>query len=222
MRRNVDVAKPKPPPTATDDEVRVLLRRHQCPVPFHAVRTRFLGNIATPAMEAAPMETVSALWGGELPAFDTLDAANELIGALVMGLWNRLSRHQERSAPFRLTRVDVSVTREGLAELALMRQEELDGFTEGLFGAHESLDFPERAHKALGVLAEIRAMLEGVREVASTPSKPATPADITATLGHLREFTRIAEHEMHELVLSCTRARRQMLRMMPATKPVLH
>ncbi len=103
-----------------------------------------------------------------------------------------------------------------------MRQEELDGFIEGLFGVHESLDFPERAHKALGVLAEIRAMLEGVREVASNPSKPATPADIAATLGHLREFTRIAEHEMHELVLSCTRARRQMLRMMPATKPVLH
>ena len=168
------------------------------------------------------METVSALWGGELPAFDTLDAANELIGALVMGLWNRLSRHQERSAPFRLTRVDVSVTREGLAVLALMRQEELDGFIEGLFGAHESLDFPERAHKALGVLAEIRAMLDGVREVASNPSKPATSADIAATLGHLREFTRIAEHEMHELVLSCTRARRQMLRMMPAKKPVLH
>ena len=222
MRRNVDVAKPKPPPTATDDEVRVLLRRYHCPVPFHAVRTRFLGNIATPAMQAAPMETVSALWGGELPAFDTLDAANELIGALVMGLWNRLSRHQERSAPFRLTRVDVAVTREGLAELALMRQEELDGFIEGLFGAHESLDFPERAHKALGVLAEIRAMLEGVREVASNPSKPATPADIAATLGHLREFTRIAEHEMHELVLSCTRARRQILQMMPPTKPVLH
>jgi hypothetical protein len=222
MRRNVDVAKPKPPPTATDDEVRALLRRYQCPVPFHAVRTRFLGNIATPAMQVAPMETVSALWGGELPAFDTLDAANELIGALVMGLWNRLSRHQERSAPFRLTRIDVSVTREGLAELALMRQEELDGFIEGLFGANKTLDFPERAHKALSVLAEIRAMLEGVRDVASNPSKPATPADIAGTLGHLREFTRIAEHEMHELVLSCTRARRQMLQMMPATKPVLH
>jgi hypothetical protein len=173
-------------------------------------------------MQAAPMETVAALWGGELPAFGTLDAANELIGALVMGLWNRLSRHQERSAPFRLTRVDVSVTREGLAELALMRQEELDGFIEGLFGANKTLDFPERAHKALGVLAEVRAMLEGVREVASNPSKPATPADIAVTLGHLREFTRIAEHEMHELVLSCTRARRQILRMMPATKPVLH
>jgi hypothetical protein len=38
-----------------------------------------------------------------------------------------------------------------------MRQEELDGFIEGLFGANKTLDFPERAHKALGVLGEIRA-----------------------------------------------------------------
>jgi hypothetical protein len=216
------VVKPKPPPAATEAEVRALLLRYQCPVPFHAVRTRFLGNIATPAMQSAPMETVSALWGGVLPVFDTLDAANELIGVLVMGLWNRLSRHQERSAPFRLTRIEVPVSREGLTTLALMRREELDGFIEGLFGAHGSLDFPERAHKALGVLAEIRAMLEGVREVADNPTKPGTPAGIAETLGHLRELTRIAEHEMHELVLSCTRARRQMLRTMPTAKPVVH
>lgn len=216
------MAKPKPPPAAIDEEIRALLRRYQCPVPFHAVRTRFLGNIATPAMQVAPMETVSALWGGELPVFDTLDAVNELIGVLVMGLWNRLSRHQERSAPFRLTRIEVPVSREGLAALALIRREELDGFIEGLFGAHESLDFPERAHKALRVLDEIRAMLEGIREVADNPTKPGTPADIADILSHLREFTRIAEHEMHELVLSCTRARRQMLRTAPAAKPVLH
>jgi len=214
--------KPKLPPTPTDDEVRALLVRYQCPVPFHAVRTRFLGNIATPATQSAPMDTVAALWGGEMPVFESLDATNELIGALVMGLWNRLTRHQERSAPFRLTRIEVPVTREGLSRLAVMRREELEGFIEGLFGDNDSLDFPERAHKALGVLAEIRAMLEGVREVADNPAKPASPADIAGTLGHLREFTRIMEHEMHELVLSCTRARRQMLEMMPAGKPVLH
>jgi hypothetical protein len=214
------MAKPKPRPTATDDEVRALLRCYQCPVPFHAVRTRLLGNIATPAMRS-PVEIVSALWGGELPTFDTLDDANELIGVLV-GLWNRLTRHQERSAPFRLTRIEAPVTREGLTTLALMRREELDGFIDGLFGAHESLDLPERAHNALGVLAEICAMLEGVGEVADNPTIPGTPADIADTIGHLREFTRIAEHEMHELVLSCTRARRQMLRTMPAARPVVH
>jgi hypothetical protein len=216
------MAKPRLPSSATDDEVRALLARYQCPIPFHAVRTRFLGNIATPDLQSSPMETVKALWGGDLPPFDNLDALNELIAALVMGLYNRLSRHQERSVPFRLTRIEAPATREGMARLALIRREELDGFIEGLFGDQQSLDFPERAHKACAVLAEIRAMLEGVHELAEDPTKPAAPADIAVTLGHLREFTRIAEHEMHELVLSCTRARRQMLRALPATKPMSH
>jgi hypothetical protein len=140
--------KPKLPPTPTDDEVRALLERYRCPVPFHAVRTRFLGNIATPVMQSAPMDTVAALWGGHMPVFESLDATNELIGALLMGLWNRLTRHQERSAPFRLTRIEVPVTREGMSRLAQMRREELEGFIEGLFGDHESLDFPERAQGA--------------------------------------------------------------------------
>jgi hypothetical protein len=47
----------------SDDEVRVLLDRYKCPVPFHEVRTRFLGNIASPVMSASPIETVRGLWG---------------------------------------------------------------------------------------------------------------------------------------------------------------
>jgi hypothetical protein len=210
------------PPTASDGQVRALLQRYRCPTPFHAVRTRFLGNIASPDLQASPMKTVEALWGGALPPFESHEAADELIGALVMGLWNRLTRHQERSTPFRLTRIEVPATREGMATLALMRREELDGFTEGLFGDNDSLDFPERAHHARKVLAEMRAMFEGVRELAENPSKPAEPADIAIMLGQFRELTRIAEHEMHALVLSCTRARRQMLRAMPAARPVRH
>ena len=76
-------------PTTTgpgDDEVRLLLDRYKCPIPFHEVRTRFLGNIASPVMSASPIETVKGLWGGELPPLDDINAANELIGALVMGL----------------------------------------------------------------------------------------------------------------------------------------
>jgi len=216
------MAKRMTPPTASDDEVRALLDRYHCPVPFHAVRTRFLGNIASPDMQGSPMKMVEALWGGELPTFDSIDEANELIGALVMGLWNRLTRHQERSAPFRLTRMEVPATRDGMAALARLRREELEGFVEGLFGEKESLDLPERAHKALGTLAEIRAMLEASQVLAEDPTKPALPGEITATLGHFRELTRISEHEMHEAVLSCTRARRQMLAALPARRPVLH
>ncbi len=57
------MAKPPVPPTATDEEVRVILERYRCPVLFHEVRTRFLGNIATPVSAASPIKMVEDLWG---------------------------------------------------------------------------------------------------------------------------------------------------------------
>ena len=74
-----------PSPTS-DEQVRALFERYKCPVPFYEVRTRFLGNIASPVMSTSPIKVVQELWGGELPPFGTIDDANELIGALVMGL----------------------------------------------------------------------------------------------------------------------------------------
>ena len=58
------------PTPVSDEQVRTLLERYNCPVPFHEVRTRFLGNIATPVISASPIKMVEKLWGGELPAFD--------------------------------------------------------------------------------------------------------------------------------------------------------
>jgi hypothetical protein len=200
------VAKPPVAPTATDQEVRALLERYACPVPFHEVRTRFLGNIATPALGASPIKMVESLWGGELLEFPSIDAANELIGAVIGGLWNRLTRHQDRNAPFRLTRIETEATRVGLTALALMRRQELDGFIEGLFGPEKALDFPERAHRGLGSLAEMWALFEAAAEVAADETKPGTGHDMETTLRLLREMSKNAEHEIHAVVLSCTRA----------------
>lgn len=210
------------PPTATDEDVQILLERYACPVPFHEVRTRFLGNIATPVMAASPMKTVKSLWGGELPGFESLDAANVVIGALVMGLWNRLTRHQERSAPFRLVRLKVAITRDGLAALTLTRRQEIDGFIEGLFDGKGSVDLPERAQRGVGVLCEMRALIAGAHSAASDKTKAVPVMDIKGTLRQIAELTKIAEHEIHEVVLSCTRARRQMLAALPVRKPALH
>jgi hypothetical protein len=143
---------------ASDAEVIALLERYKCPTPFHEVRTRFLGNIASPVLGASPMETFKQLWGGELPEFDSMEAVDELLNVLVAGLWNRLTAHQSSRNPFRLLRFDVTQTREGLKRFALVRRQELDGFVEGLFGLEEHIDLPERAHQALGVLAEMRAI----------------------------------------------------------------
>jgi hypothetical protein len=210
------------PPSATDEQVRALLEKYKCPVPFHEVRARFLGNIASPNVSASPIKVVQNLWGGELPAFDAIDEANELIGALVMGFWNRLTRHQERSLPFRLLRIEVVPTRASLAALAQMRRQELDGFIEGLFGREEMIDLPNPAHRGLDDLGQMRAMFEAVVVLAMDDAKPVTDKGMETTLRHLREMTRNAEHETHAVVLACTRARRQMLAGRPTGRPTLH
>jgi hypothetical protein len=48
-------------------------------------------------------------------------------------------------------------------------------------------------------------------------------ADDTAqTRRNIRELTKVGEREIHEVVLSCTRARRQVLNFVPTTKPTRH
>lgn len=205
----------------SEKTVRILLEQHGCPVPFHEVRTRFLGNIATPALSASPMRIVEGLWGGELPVFESTDDANKLIGALVQGLWNNLTRHQKRSQPFRLTRVPLEQTAAGLGHYGLIRLEELDGFIDGLFNGEETIDLPERAHKAVGHLSELRAMMAGICELVSR-NPDADSAQLEITFKHLRELTRIMETEINEVVLSCTRARRQMLEGILTEKPTIH
>ena len=131
-------------------------------------------------------------------------------------------RGQYRRVPFRLIRVEVAPTAEGLGRLALIRREELDGFVEGLFGKADSLELPERAHRALEVLSETRVFFDAMQDLAGDPTKLATPDELAKSLANARELTRIGAHEIHEAVLSCTRARRQMLELMSVAKPTVH
>jgi hypothetical protein len=202
--------------------VRALLEKHACPVPFHQVRTRFLGNIASPELSASPLRIVEGLWGGELPVFDSIDEANELIGALVQGLWNDLTRHQKRSQPFRLTRVPMEPTAANLGHCGLIRLEELDGFIEGLFNGEEAIGLPERAHRAVSHLSELRAMMAGICELVSRDPRADDRTNLETTFKHMRELTGIIETEIHEAVLSCARARRQMLEGILTEKPTIH
>ena len=168
------------------------------------------------------MRIVQDLWGGELPAFDTMDEANELIGALVNGLWNSLTKHQKRSEPFRLVRLITEPTPQNLATLARTRRQELDGFIEGLFNGEDQMDLPERAHVAVGHLSEMRAMMAGIEQLVAGDPKSESRTELEATFKHLRELTRIMELEIHEAVLSCARARKHMLESFPAQKPTVH
>jgi hypothetical protein len=206
----------------SDKTAQALLEKHECPVPFHEVRARFLGNIATPAMSASPLKIIKDLWGGELPTFDSIDEVNELLDALVQGLWNDLARHQKRSQPFRLTLIAMEPTAANLGRYGLVRLQELDGFIEGLFNGEDVISLPERAHEAVGHLAELRAMMAGICELVSRDPHADDRTQLDTTFKHLRELTRIMETEIHEAVLSCTRARRQTLEGIRTEKPTVH
>ena len=103
-----------------------------------------------------------------------------------------------------------------------MRVQEIDGFVTGLFGREDRIDLPERAHRALDDLAKMRALFVAVQDVATDETKAATLGDVQTTLRHLREMTKNAEHAMHTVVLSCTRARKQTLAASPLSKAGLH
>jgi hypothetical protein len=60
------------PPPASDEQVRALLERYKCTVPFHEARARFLGNIARPAGLASRIRVVEELWGGQLRRGETV------------------------------------------------------------------------------------------------------------------------------------------------------
>jgi hypothetical protein len=78
---------------------------------------------------------------------------------------------------------------------------------------------PERAQRALNVLSEIWRTLEGAPSLAMDWAKPASD-DIADTIRNIGKLTTIAEREMHATVLSCARARSQMLAAMPAPRSV--
>lgn len=198
----------------SDADIKRLLERYACPVPFHAVRTRFLGALAAPEL-TPPMQIVAGLWDGELPAFDSTEEANELLAALVMGLWNRLSKHQQRKNPFHLKRLRQPQDARRLAAHAQVRVEELRGFMDGLFGDQEAVELPERAHEALQHLAKLHSFMAAYVQFSDDPDM-----DLPETQRRLIELTRIAEAEINALVLSCVRARRHELE--TVTAPRLH
>ena len=170
--------------------VRALLERYACPIPFHIVRMRFLGNIATPKLDASPIETIKSFWGGELPEFDNRAAVNELLEAL-MSLWNELARHQSVTKPVQLVRMAIKPDPGNLIRLCQTRTEELEGFIDGLFGDEEVINLPKRANEALSHLADINAMLHGTIDLMARELAPsASQEDMMSTFKNVVELSR--------------------------------
>jgi hypothetical protein len=210
------------PSKFSDQDVIAMLERYNCPVPFHTVRTLFLGSIASPSFHISPIQVLQSLWGGQLPAFETTDEANALFEVLLSGLWNRLTGHQKSRDPFRLVRFNTEATRQSLGHLAQVRCQELAGFLEGLFAGNESIDLPEKAHQALDVLFDLRAMFVGAANLLDDPSKPAAVDELKGLLKNLQQMSIIVETEINRIVLDCERSRKRPSNLVAVDNRTLH
>jgi hypothetical protein len=213
------------PDTASDKEAIALLAKYKCPTAFHAVRTALMGNIASPLLEASPKGALDQIWGGQMPEFESSDEVQVVVNVLIAGLLNRLSEHQSSRNPFRLLRPELAQTREGLHAFALMRQQEFEGFVDGLFGTAQELSLPEKAHNAVSVLAELRSFFVGAAELLADATKPAPDDELKALLRNFQQMSIIAETEINKAIQSCKRARGQHLEAMaamPMSKQVFH
>ena len=56
-----------------DAKVRALLEVYACPVPLHAVKARFMGNIASPVLSVSPIHTIYDCWPDGLPEFESVE-----------------------------------------------------------------------------------------------------------------------------------------------------
>ena len=66
-------------------------------------------------------------------------------------------------------------------------------------------------------------MLHGIVEfLGRQPAPPASAGDVAGTLRKVRELLRIAEQELHAVILACTRARQHRLATSTMTKPTIH
>ena len=205
---------PTGPGSATEKDVRSLLARYRCPTPFHVVRSRFMGEIATPRLGVSPLGALTQIWGDEMPVFASQEDVEEVTRILVQGLWNRLADHQSSRNPFRLTRFEVMPTRQALHDLALVRAQEIDGFVDGLFGPEDEMMLPQKAHEAVQALAELHSMFGGTAELLADGEKPAPERELKALLRNLQQLTILADELINKAVQSGKRSRSQRLEAM--------
>jgi hypothetical protein len=200
-------------------DIKRLLKRYDCPMPYHAVRARFLGCIACPSIDTHPMQALAALWDGAMPEIENIEDANELMQGLVNGVWNPLTLLLSGNKEFRLTRMRGPSDKAGLKRFAQTRINEIDAFVDGLFGGEEAIDLPDTAHEAVEALSELASFFEAFVQFGD---EPYTEVEFGEAVLNARKLSYIAEQEINETVRACTKARHAALSRLGDGRPTLH
>lgn len=201
------------------NDIKRLLKRYDCPLSYHAVRARFLGCIACPTINTHPVQALAALWHGTMPEIENIEDANELMQGLINGVWNPLTVRLSDNKPFHLARLRAPSNSAGLKRFAETRVSEIDAFVDGLFNGEEAVELPDTAHAAVEELSELASFFESFAQFAN---EPATEAEFGETVQHAQQLSYIAEQEINEVVLACTKARHAALSRLTDGRPTLH
>jgi len=149
------------PIKALHADVRRLLKKHKCEYELHEVRALFMGAIASPMDQVNPLQELKSLWNGQLPAFESMDAINELMQVFAMGLWNQLSAHCDPEHPFELTAFSGVNTDKELKHFAQVKRDEIECFIAGFFQGQEKIQLPPEIGESLDVLEDLVRMFAG-------------------------------------------------------------
>lgn len=131
-----------------------LLQKYECPTPFHVVRMRFLGEIASLDFGASPIKTIESLWDGDLPVFDGDKEASTFFQAM-MSMWNRMARHQD-GVLVKLLKPKKLREWDDIAAALRMRANEIrDGFLMGFLGNDEEQPLPKSLEDVIYPLSKM-------------------------------------------------------------------
>jgi hypothetical protein len=192
-------------PYPGDAAMRRLLGRYNCPAPFHVVRMRLWGAIASPLPEVSPARIIEGLWTGGLPTFKDASEADRFFHSLI-GLWNHMARFQSGSPPLRLMRVSRFETRELLHSAAKQRVEELyDGFMRGFTDGQEAMDVPSGVGDLLG---QVERTIEFFAKVRNTFARPPGLDDEAMRAELARVFVQLDQLVQKDLNLIALTVRR--------------
>lgn len=189
-------------PYLGDQAVRKFLANHQSRVPFHVVRLRILGALASPNRELVPMMVFASFWPeGNFPRFET-QKQSETFFNLFMGLWQRIEKQAADLSPMLETKLAVRNLSD-IRQLLMQRIEELDGgFLEGFWGGCEDLPMTSAMAALIdGLSLESEWYASLLSDLTEISESEAQGARIDSLLVAINERDQICEDAMASLLV---------------------
>ncbi|WP_135079643.1 hypothetical protein [Terasakiella sp. SH-1] len=136
------MASKKPGKYIGDAGVARFLEQYKSQTPFHVVRTRVLGGLASPNKDLLPVMVVASFWPeDDFPRFVTKDEADKFFSTF-MGLWRRMEKMADAEGALLSARGKLADLEEA-KETLLRRLEEIEaGFIEGFWGGQDDMKMP--------------------------------------------------------------------------------